>query len=513
MSEIASDLNNEFARLIERAQRLSADVGAEVEELLGSTTEHVMAAADAQDLLDRVIGAIRRRQAATGQAAIDAEAAERLVADVMSARTKLNGSGGDALKRLELLEFDGIKPRPVQPSAVFHTREVPLNEGYVRTRDINLWDSNERIEIHLQQFHRKHGRKPNPQELLDIMFSHLRLEGVTEEDQFKIPALARSIAANGMRKPPIVSLDGRLLDGNRRLAACYYILNNEEFDLAQKKRVEYILVWQLTDHATPSDEDAIIVSLNFEDDHKQPWPEYVKARKVYEEWKGAITIEPTSNVRRQAEMKREISRRFALGFDTATVSRYIKMVEAAEEFEDHHIVDRQRDQYAVKHKAAEYFQYFDELTKGTTPGGVSYELNRQPELKNVVFELLYGDKFKNWKQIRDLRWVVDNSDARDLLLKAAATECKTRDELEDVQENVEAALALGRIRRAEERLLGSNQRIESFVTWLLNLPLSAFGDPNQVRPENLDRLHAALQLVDGVVTRQRAATGAGDAGA
>lgn len=512
MSEIASDLNNEFARLIERAQRLSADVGAEVEELLGSTRGHAMAAADARDLLDRVIGAIRRRQAASGQAPIDEAAAERLVTEVMSARAKLNGGGGEAPKRLGLLEFDGIKPRPVQPSAVFHTREVPLNEGYVRTRDINLWDSNERIEIHLQQFHRKHGRKPNPQELLDIMFSHLRLEGVTEEDQFKIPALARSIAANGMRKPPIVALDGRLLDGNRRLAACYYILNNEEFDLAQKKRVEYILVWQLTDHATPSDEDAIIVSLNFEDDHKQPWPEYVKARKVYDEWKGAITIEPTSNARRQAEMKREISKRFALGFDTATVSRYIKMVQAAEEFEDHHIVDRQRDQYAVKHKAAEYFQYFDELTKGTTPGGVSYELSRQPELKNVVFELLYGDKLKNWKQIRDLRWVVDNSDARDLLLKAASTECKTPDELEQVQEDVEAALALGRARRAEERLLGSNQRIESFVTWLLNLPLSAFGDPNQVRPENLDRLHAALQLVDGVVTRH-GPPGAGDAGA
>ncbi|MCZ8391587.1 hypothetical protein [Achromobacter xylosoxidans] len=505
MSEIVSNLSIEFARLIERARNLSADMGTEIEELMGGSDAPSMTPADARELLDRVITAIRHRQAASGQSPIDMDAAEKLIEEVMITRGGLVNE--KPAIRLELLELNGIRPRPVQPTTVFHTREVPLNEGYVRTRDINLWDSNERIEIHLQQFQRKHGRKPNPQELLDIMFSHLRLEGVTEEDQFKIPALARSIAANGIRKPPIISLDGRLLDGNRRLAACYYILNNEEFDLAQKKRVEYILVWQLTEHATPNDEEAIIVSLNFEDDHKQPWPEYVKARKVYEEWKGAITLEPTSNVRRQAEMKREISKRFALGFDTSTVSRYIKMVEAAEEFEDHHIIDRQRDQYAVKHKAAEYFQYFDELTKGTTPGGVSYELNRQPELKNVVFELLYGDKFKNWKQIRDLRWVVDNSDARDLLLKAAATECKTRDELEDSQDNVEAALALGRVRRAEERLLGSNQRIESFVTWLLNLPLSAFGDPNQVRPDNLDRLHAALQLVEGVVVQQRTTTG------
>jgi hypothetical protein len=502
MTDSVNALNREIARLIERAQLVSTDGAKEVEQLLEGEETHLLNVADARDLLDRVIIAVRRRQRAAGQPPIDDRDAESLIAELVATRAKLTDVGEPEVTRLPLIQVNGIRPRPVQPVAVFHTREVPLMEGYIRTRDLNLWDSNERIEIHLQQFQRKHSRRPNPQELLDIMFSHLRFEGVTEDDQFKIPALARSIAANGIRKAPIVALDGRLLDGNRRVAACYYILNNDEFTVAQKQRVEYILVWQLTEHALPADEEAIIVSLNFEDDHKQAWPEYVKARKVYEAWKGATTIEPTSNVRRQAEIKREISNRFALGFDTSTVSRYIKMVDTAEEFEDHHIIDRQRDQYTVKHKAAEYFQYFDELSKGTTAGGVAYELNRQPEFNNVVFELLFGDKFKNWKQIRDLRWVVDNGDARDMLLKAAATECKTPDELDHTQEMVESALALGRVRRAEERLLGSNQRIESFVTWLLNLPLSAFGDPNQVKPDNLRRLQSALHLVDSVIARQ-----------
>ncbi len=505
MNDTNDALGIEFARLLDRARNLSSDIDTEVAELLDSAGSRALDPDEVRALLDRIIQAVRRRQAAAGQPRINQAQAEALIGDLVSVRERLQGTDAEpalGVKRLQLVEHKGVKPRPVQPSAVFHTREVPLNEGYVRTKDIDLWDSNERIEIHLQQFQRKQGRKPDPKELLDIMCSLLPLEGVTEEDQFKIPALARSIAANGLRKPPILSLDGRLLDGNRRLAACHYILMNDEFTTEEKKRVEYILVWQLTEHANADDEAAIIVSLNFEDDHKQPWPEYVKARKVYEAWQGAIALEPAANSRRLAELKREISKSFALGYDTTTVTRYIKMVEAAEEFEAHHIVDRKRDQYAVKHKAAEYFQYFDELTKGTTAGGVSFELNRNPELKNVVFELLYTDKFRNWKQIRDLRWITDNAEARDILLKAASTECKTPDELDDAQEAVESALAMGRVNRIQERLLGANQRIDSFVTWLLKLPISAFNDPEQVKPGSIDRLHEALRLVENLTRRE-----------
>jgi hypothetical protein len=504
MNEINLELNNEVARLIARAQNLSTDLGEEVTELLRGESEHRLSLAEASELVKRVIRAVRERQTEIGQLPIDEASSAALIAELEAAAARIE-SDAKPPTRLSLVTHNGISPRPLKPNAVFHKREIALNEGYVRTREINLWDSNERIEIHLQQFQRKHGRKPNPQELLDIMFSHLKLEGITEDDQFEIPALARSIAANGVRKPPIVALDGRLLDGNRRVAACYYILNNDEFDTSQKQRAEYLMVWQLTEHATEADETAVIVSLNFENDHKQPWPEYVKARKVYDDWRAALALEPTCNQKRQLEIKKEISSRFALGFDHSIVSRYIKMVEVAEEFEDHHIIDKGRDKYAVKHKAAEYFQYFDELSKGTSPGGVAYELNRRPEMKSVVFELLFADKFKNWKEIRDLRWVVDNGEARDMLLSAASTVCTTRDELEDVQDKVELALALGKSRRAEERLVGSNQRIETFVDWLLNLPLSAFGDPAQVKPSNLHKLLQALEMVEGIVNRQKSA--------
>lgn len=499
MEYITQDLNAEFARLIQHARQISSDIGAEVEELLALDDEALMSPSDAHNLLSKVVKAVERRIVATGMRQEASGALKSLVEELVSAREKLGVEAPQATaSRLELLEMKGIAPRAVKPTPTFHTKEVPLMEGYVRTKDINLWDSNERIEIHLQQFQRKHGRKPSPQELLDIMFCNLKLDGVTEDDQFKIPSLARSIATNGLRKPPIISLDGRLLDGNRRVAACYYIMNSSEFSVEQKQRIDYILVWQLTEHATPEDEDAIIVSLNFEVDHKQDWPEYVKARKVYDLWEASIAVEPTANPRRLQEIKREISKRFALGPDLAAVNRYIKMVTGANEFEDYHITEKKRDRFEVKHKASEYFQYFDELSKGESAGKLAYELGKNPSFKNLVFELLYTDKFKNWKQIRELRYIIDNEEARTILNNAAAQPCRTREEREDIQEKVEDALALGRMKQTEQRLLGKNTRIETFVAWLLDLPIGAFQDPDQIKPENIVRLQKALKFIEGV---------------
>jgi hypothetical protein len=499
MTDLSAAVEKEFARLIARAFGASKDLGDEVEEALAEGMKQPVSVERAESLLTRIIEKLQARSVAglPGRAELD-----ELVKELVEVRARVQHS--DAAPRvtqqLELIEYNNIKPRAVLPKPVFHGREVALREGYVRTRDIHLWHANERIEIHLQQFLKKFGRRPQSEELLNIMLSELPLEGVTKTDQFKIPTLARSVAANGVRKPPIIGLDGTLLDGNRRLAACYYILLNPEFSTEEKRRVEHILVWQLTEHATQADIDAIIVSLNFESDQKEDWPEYIKARKVYQEWEAALALRPHANQREQAQIKREISKSFALGPDAAVVNRYIKMVTTAQEFEDYHVVDKRRDAFEVKHKAAEYFQYFDELSKGTTPGGVQYELNRNPEVKNLVSELLYADKFRNWNQIRDLRYIVDNDEARDLLRKAADVEVKSDVDLDDAQDKVQNALSLGRTRRAEQRMVGANTRIESFVQWLLQLPVSAFA--SDISADNLQRLHGALKLVDGIVREQ-----------
>ena len=55
------------------------------------------------------------------------------------------------------------------------------------------------------------------------------------------------------------------------------------------------------------------------------------------------------------------------------------------------------------------------------------------------------------------------------------------------------AITIARSRRSEQRTLGANTRIEQFVTWLEQVPVSAFRDT--IHRDNLRRLQDALILV------------------
>jgi len=391
--------------------------------------------------------------------------------------------------RVNLQEQNGIPVQPVFPSPWFHKKEVPMFGGFVRTRDIKLWENNDRLDIHIHQFKRINGRNPDDREILDIMLSRMSLPGVTERDQFKIMDLARSIANNGVRRPPIIDLDGTLLDGNRRVSACYFILNSNEFTSEQKSKVEYIYVWQLTEHATEDDKRHVVVSMNFEKDHKQDWPEYVKANKIYEDWLAMLALEPHASVRRQRELKLELSLRYALGPDIKYVNRYIRMIEAAEDFEAFHIEDGERDEYEVKHKSSEYFQYFDELTKGP----VKSTLNQDETFRNLVYDLLLEDKFTNWKQIRALPKVANNEEARKFLRQA-----RGEDDVEEAQDKVISACSVVQVAAKESRTLGANERIETFTQFLMQLPIGALAD-GTIKPESLHQLKYALERVNMLI--------------
>jgi adenylate kinase family enzyme len=291
-----------------------------------------------------------------------------------------------------------------------------------------------------------------------------------------------------------LDVDGTLLDGNRRVAGCYYILGCDEFESEQKRRVEYIQVWQLTEHATEDDRNAVVVSLNFESDCKMDWPEYIKARKVYEEWEAMLALEPRSPGRqRQAEMKRELSKKFALGPDTSTINKYLNMVGWVNEFEDYHISDKNRDFYEVQHRTNKYFQYFNELKGPTTPGAVAFALNQDEGLKHTVFDLIYDGKLRNAQQIRALRQTFYNQEARELLARA-----RNESDSDLADDYIEDAITIARSQRAETREMGANTRIESFVKWLEEVPPRTFRD--LVKSENLQGLVSALKLVEPMVT-------------
>ncbi len=503
-------LKKALTELLRAAEAMSSDVRASVEGMLREGLENPISVEEVRALLTRVVEVVRAGAARRGDTEtvnlLDRDA-EAFITQTERIRARLSGGTGtptaepDTQSRpsatgqehLQLQPYDGIDPAPVRPMPVFHKRPVAVVEGFVRTRDIQLWDENERLDIHRNQFHQKYGRGPDAEELVAIMKGTMPLPGIEETDQFDIQALAKSVAVNGVRKPPIVDLDGKLLDGNRRVTACYHILEDGEFTAEEKQRAEWLKVWQLTEHATEQDREAVIVSLNFEPDNKQDWPEYVKAQKVHDEWEGRLSLEPRANpgTVRLREIRRDIARMFALS--TTEVTRYINMVGLAREFEDYHVVDRAKDRFAAKHRASDKFQYFDELNKGKSAGGVRWSLNQDDSFKHLVFDLLYDGKFQSWQKIRDLKYVYENDDAIDLLRKA-----RDESDLEAAQDGVNNAIDLARVSRVERRQTAANTKIRVFADWFLSLPLKAF-DPNEsgsVKWENLERLRNVLKHVE-----------------
>ncbi len=482
-------LRQALESIIETAREVSTDLGAEVEAIVREGLARPLDTTQARRLLARVVDVVERR---TGEVVGDAETAA-LRRDLLKLDADV-GAGRDAPRApaVTLESRDGLGG-PVSPTPVFHGRKIPMIEGLVKTLDIPLWDQNERLEIHLEQFRQANGRGPTSDELLDLMLSRMQLPGALD-DEFEVRKLANSIAVSGVRVPPILARDGTLLDGNRRVAACCLILSSDEFTHEQKSRVEHLYVWQLTEHATADDEEAVVVSLNFEPDGKLPWPEYVKARKIHDEWQRMLALEPRSpGPKRLADLKRSLAVKFAYGADTGVVNRYLKMVDLATEFEDYHVNTRERDMYEVRHRAGEYFQYFDELAKGASPGGVAHALGQSDSLKHLVFDLLFQGKFKNWRLIRSLRYVPENPEFQAKLAEIRDRPAASPDDVEQAQDDVEEVLGACLGKRAESRQLGANAKIESFVRFLEALPVGAFRD--SITDDNLRLLLRALELV------------------
>ena len=197
---------------------------------------------------------------------------------------------------------------------------------------------------------------------------------------------------------------------------------------------------------------------------------------------------------RAAQLKRELSEKYALGPNTTEVNRYLKMVAWANEFKEYHEGENKKDKYEVEHRTEKYFQYFDELSVGQNPGGVAHTLNQDENFKNLVYDLLYDGKFKNWSLIRLLKHHDEETDEQ-------LREANRQEDIKVAQEIVDATLTDARNRQRESRVVGANPRIRTFVSWLEGLPISSFRD--EISEENLDALYRALKLVEKQIASRK----------
>jgi hypothetical protein len=494
LPETPTDPRDAYARLLARVERLTEDVPPDVRQRIAEAATSGIDEALAERMLDGVLAAVLRWADKS-----DRELAEHLREHAGALREDVRRRRRDRVvpaAGVSLQSRHGIDVHRVIPPPTFNGRAVKVWAGYLHATQIEQWDGNERLQIHIEQFTDNEGRRPTGDEILQIMLTKMSLPGLDEDqvDEFEIKALAQSIARNCVRTPPIVDHLGRLLDGNRRVAACRYVLDAPEFDTEAKERAEWIPVWQLEEGTTAAEAEHVVITLNFEDKTQKEWPKYVRANKVADRYDRSARLEPGRDKARDLALRREVAGYF--GIPLNQVTSYLKMVSLAREFVDHHVEVRRRDPHAVAHKASAYFEYFDELSKGEA-AGVNFFLNKDEELRALVFDLLFEDKFVRFSQIRHIKHLHEAPEAIRDLQRARDEKSLTPERLEEVQRNVDDALTTAAAAAKERKLMDPNTRIQNFVDWLRAVPVSTFRD--RVETRNLLALRDALELANNLV--------------
>ena len=402
-------------------------------------------------------------------------------------------AGGESFGGLVFHEKNGLKRRPVVPIPTFNGQPIALHEGYVDVTTLPLWIGNHRVELYVDEFRTLNGRDPDAEELLSIMHGKLALPSQDGTDPFRLRDLAASIARKGVERAPIVTWEGEPKDGNRRIAASRLILADPNASFETKERARWIRVWQAPDGTTNDQFEAIVVALNFEPEHKEPWPEYVKARRVVERYRVLRDEIPgnLSSSSRQLGLRRQVADMFAI--EHKDVKRYLEMVKWAEDFEEYHVTERGLDEAAVRYKANDIFQWFYEVQAGRGPDKLVQKIEQDEALRAIAYDLMY-DVLDSGLQVRNLHKVVADEEALGYLKKA-----HDETDPDEALKFVDIAIAEAQ-KNSPTRKLGFAQFLYSAVDRLGSTTPEQWKDVDMELLNDLRRVfHGSLGAIDGVL--------------
>lgn len=477
--------------LIESATALSEEYGAEVEEAVRLASEHPLDAECAHRLYTRILGILRGiDDAALSEADRTAVADEvrREVAEIVASVDRPTSTGDDFL-----IEHNGLVPRPVIPTPTFNDKSISMTEGYVDVENLRLWKDNHRLSLQVLEFEERNGREPDEAELVQLMQGSIHLPSLANSDPFNLKPLADSIARKGVETPPIVSFEGEPKDGNRRIAASMLVLYGKEYSAAEKNRARFIRVWRAPENTTDDQFEAIVVSRNFEREHKEPWPEFIKGRLVVDEYdlrrgelKGRVTTPALKKIREG------VAKDFAI--KPAEVKRYDDMLHWASDFMAYHL-EQGRDPAEVRYKTEKNFQWFYELDAGRGDEKLTRKLDNDDELKAVVYDLMF-DVLESGTQVRNLYRVVGNAETSQKLLKAHEI---SGNDPEGALEHIDEAIIEAKRRSVKRRSIGFEDYLKTMVDRLGTTPPDQW---NQVDTELLLEVRRVMQSTLGAIEGQ-----------
>lgn len=417
-------------KFVARAELLAADLDPAVMDAVDEASQMSLPAAEAKALYVRVLDVLEHAKEVGLTDSPDTDA----VCDAIREATRKASPDVDVeprQKKVVLEKRNGLSPRPVVPTPTFMGKPVELQEGYVDVLQLPLWIENDRVKLSVQEFGQKNGREPTWNELLKIMVGDVAQLG-DREDPFKVKKLAESIRRRGVERPPIITTSGEPKDGNRRIAACKYILDHpEKFkDPAERERAQWIRVWQAPENTTEDQFEEMVVALNFEDDEKEDWAEYIKARRVRDLYDSKYSAEKRMTPTRDKAIKQEVAEHFSI--KVQRVTRYLKMVQWANDFEAYHSEERDRDSNETRFRANDIFQYFYELDAGRGGESLTDQISKgDDELRTIVYDLMW-DVLDSGALLRGLHKVVAEDSGIDALREAHSMiaadpkECSTR---------------------------------------------------------------------------------------
>ncbi len=496
MSITADDLERGLDAIIEEIETLAADYDGIVHEAIDVARREPLTDADARRLYVRIL-TILRTAGTNLDAAQSAAVATEIRAEaeaLLSARSTRQSAptGGVSSGGLVFHEKNGLKLRPVVPIPTFNGQSIALQEGYVDVMTLPLWIGNHRVELYVDEFRTINNRDPDADELLSIMHGRLALPSQDGTDPFKLRGLAASISRKGVERAPIVTWDGEPKDGNRRIAASRFVLADPDASVEAKERARWIRVWQAPEGTTDDQFEAIVVALNFEPDHKEDWPEYVKARRVVERYRVLRDDIPGNlSAAKQLALRKQVAEMFAI--EHKDVKRYLEMVKWAEDFVDYHVTDRGLDDAAVRYKANDIFQWFYEVQAGRGPDKLVQKIEQDEALRAIAYDLMY-DVLDSGLQVRNLHKVVNDEAALGYLKKA-----HDETDPDEALKFIDIAIAEAQ-KNSPTRKLGFEQFLNSAVDRLGSTTPEQWKDVDLDLLNDLRRVfHGSLGAIDGVL--------------
>jgi hypothetical protein len=376
-------------------------------------------------------------------------------------------------------------PRPV--TRRFHGREVPLWLGRVHIDDVEGYVENLRLKFYLNRWKAEKSSSdlmPNTDEIYEIMIKADNDESRDSKKPFQLERIANNIVRNQVREPIIIYCNGKetgeLWDGNRRYYGSKHIMKVDKDEYIEaRERTQWLpaYIFQSTgdreeDQLTKHD---ILVECNFVNPEQIPWPSYVKAEQIHNEYQKRMTIDPNDQTLSR-QVKDELAKEFGLGEKKwRQADRWIKMYDLTLQFKEYQEEEKERDVTEVDLLVQERFEYFDELSKA----GVWGVLRDDVDVRDRVFDWLWDGKFKAFADVRKVPQIVADP--------VAWKQANEPDE-DAVRRAIDTVIAHNPARIKDKT--AANEKIKQFAAWLDSFRREEYKTLNE---EALDSLQTIVK--------------------